>query len=126
MLFQIRSGTTGGSVCPGMIILVLNKNYYLKGQAGPLKKDFGLDIKCNIDPDHFYRHVAKLRTQVEGDSSLMTYTGHTILQTLIRYKMINIAQILILYHPQVPFLSGSHHGPEPHLHWLRCRARGHL
>merc|ERR1740123_2557742 len=30
------------------------------------------------------RHVAKLRTQVEGDSSLMTYTGHTILQTLIR------------------------------------------
>ena len=28
--------------------------------------------------------MAKLRTQVEGDSSLMTYTGHTILQTLIR------------------------------------------
>ena len=58
------------------------------------------------------RHVAKLRTQVEGDSSLMTYTGHTILQTLIRYKMLNTAQILILhliiiililYHPRCHF-----------------------
>ena len=56
MLFQIRSGTTGGSVCPGEIILAPNKNYYLKGQAGPLKKDLGLDIECNIcniDPDTF-------------------------------------------------------------------------
>ena len=47
--------------------------------------------------------MAKLRTQVEGDSSLMTYTGHTILQTLIRYKMLNTAQILILYHPRCHF-----------------------
>ena len=30
------------------------------------------------------RNVSKLRTKVEGDSSVMTYTGHTILQTLIR------------------------------------------
>jgi len=30
------------------------------------------------------RHVAKLQPRVEGDSSVMTYTGHTILQTLIR------------------------------------------
>ena len=42
-----------------------------------------LDDDCN-DDDILTRHVAKLRTQVEGDSSLMTYTGHTILQTLIR------------------------------------------
>ena len=25
-----------------------------------------------------------MKTKVEGDSSIMTYTGHTILQTLIR------------------------------------------
>ena len=30
------------------------------------------------------RNVARLRTKIEGDSSVMTYTGHTILQTLIR------------------------------------------
>ena len=28
--------------------------------------------------------------------------------------------------PQVPFLSSSHHGPEPDLHWLRRGSRGHL
>lgn len=30
------------------------------------------------------RNVARSRTRVEGDSSVMSYTGHTILQTLIR------------------------------------------
>ena len=30
------------------------------------------------------RHVARSRSRVEGDSSVMSYTGHTILQTLIR------------------------------------------
>ena len=28
--------------------------------------------------------MSKVKTKVEGDSSLMTYTGHTVLQTLIR------------------------------------------
>ena len=30
------------------------------------------------------RHMSKVKTKVEGDSSVMTYTGHTVLQTLIR------------------------------------------
>ena len=41
------------------------------------------------------RHVAKLKPRVEGDSSLMTYTGHTILQTLIRCSKTLISEIYI-------------------------------
>ena len=33
------------------------------------------------------KHVASSRARLEGDSSVMTYTGHTVLQTLIRYKL---------------------------------------
>ena len=28
--------------------------------------------------------MSKVKTKVEGDSSVVTYTGHTVLQTLIR------------------------------------------
>ena len=30
------------------------------------------------------RHVTRSRSRVEGDTSIMTYTGHTVLKTLIR------------------------------------------
>ena len=30
------------------------------------------------------KHVWASKAKVEGDSSVMTYTGHTVLQTLIR------------------------------------------
>ena len=72
------------------------------------------------------RHVAKLKTHVEGDTSLMTYTGHTILQTLIRYSDYNIQSHSQLWSDQVPLLSCPHHGPESDLHWLRRRQGRHL
>ena len=33
------------------------------------------------------KHVMASKAKVEGDSSVMTYTGHTVLQTLIRYEL---------------------------------------
>ena len=32
------------------------------------------------------KHVGSSRKKLEGDSSVMSYTGHTVLQTLIRYS----------------------------------------
>ena len=47
-------------------------------------------VNPDCDDQHIVtRHVAKLKPRVEGDSSLMTYTGHTILQTLIRCSVPN-------------------------------------
>ena len=49
-------------------------------QSGSMIAGQSWDYRWQRVPRHVSRHRAKL----EGDSSVMTYTGHTILQTLIR------------------------------------------